>query len=229
MCSQTFWECLCSYNETNIQTSKKSQYLIIHLRLLIKLGRTFQNPFSQCEKWINPFFMLCSFLTCEYSLYRLKVHFHTYFQYGVFLGKNLSAGLVWRPWWCYSRMKWSSLDVHVNRSLSIVFHGYGKRHSWLCCDPKPMRLAGQRRLCVWVSDLCSACFCCPQNMGLLQDELWFQEITHIVSKFACPSLTLWTAHFSCFRNILMLDFDILLPHGHITINFPLHTDRLEDS
>lgn len=128
------------------------------------------------------------------------------------------------PWCPRQREPFHCFPWILKEALIIL-----PRHSVLCCDPKPMWISGQRRLCVWVSDLCSACFCCSQNMGLLQDELWFQEITHIVSKFACPSLTLWTAHFSCFRNILMLDFDILLPHGHITINFPLHTDRLEDS
>lgn len=57
---------------------KKSEYLIIHLRLLIKLGETFHNPFAQCEKWKkSTFFVLSDFLTRVYSLYGLKVHFHT--------------------------------------------------------------------------------------------------------------------------------------------------------
>lgn len=42
---------------------KKSEHLIIHLRLLIKLGETLHNPFAQCEKWKNPLFLcLVTFL-----------------------------------------------------------------------------------------------------------------------------------------------------------------------
>lgn len=151
-----------------------------------------------------------------------------------FLVKNLSAGLVLRPLWCYSHKKYSPLGVHVNGSLSIIFHGYWKEtliilRSVLCCAPKPVWSSGQRRFCVceWViyallvSVVHRTWACYKMNSDFRKLPTLSANLLVLLQRYEQPI-------FHVFRNILMLDFDILLPHGRITINFPLHTDRLED-
>lgn len=180
--------------------TKKSE----HLRLLIKLGETF--PQSICQVWkMDKSIFLCfvTFLHVCIPCVDEKDTFIPSFSVGFFGKKSLCRSCfktfvmlqpqeILTPWCPCQREPFHYFPWILKRDPY-----YSSKCALLCSQTRVI-IRTEEILCVWVSDLCSACFCCPQNMGLLQDELWFQEITHIVSKFTGPSSTLWTAHFSCF-------------------------------